>query len=121
MNPPSPKNYKEIPDNYNIDDNLVYFKIEKLSKSFNFAIFDNNKIPLENTFIFTFIVEENRTISNIKIEKGKNEKIQNELKHLIFSAKLPATFINDKVTSKRFYRLKFIFDYKKKILKTILL
>ena len=83
MNPPL-KNYKEIPENYNIDDNLVYFKIEKLSKSFNFMIFDNDILPVENTFIFSFIVEENRTISNIKIEKGKNEKIQNELKHLIF-------------------------------------
>lgn len=119
--PPPTKNLKEIPANYNVDDNLVYFKIDKLSNSFDFAIFDNDRIPLENIFIFSFIVEKNRNTSNIKIEKGKSEKVKNELKRLIFSAKLPPIFIDDKVSSERFYRLKFIFDYKNKVLKTILL
>ncbi|MDR6158682.1 hypothetical protein QF023_002198 [Chryseobacterium sp. SLBN-27] len=82
--PPPSKSLKEIPANYNVDDNLVYFKINKLSDSFDFAIFDNDKIPLEKIFIFSFIVEKNRNVSNIKIEKGESEKVKNELKRLIF-------------------------------------
>ncbi|RLJ31200.1 hypothetical protein CLU97_0608 [Chryseobacterium sp. 7] len=119
MNPPPPKNYKEIPENYNIDDNLVYFKIEKLSKSFNFAIFDNDILPVENTFIFSFIVEKDRNISNLKVEKGKNEKVINELKRQIVLAKFPNPD-KDKISPQRLYKLKFIFDYKNKTLKTTL-
>jgi hypothetical protein len=119
--PPPSKSLKEMPANYNVDDNLVYFKINKLSDSFDFAIFDNDKIPLEKIFIFSFIVEKNRNVSNIKIEKGESEKVKNELKRLIFLAKFPPIFIDNKENSCRFYRLKFIFDYKNKVLKTILL
>lgn len=119
-NPPPPQKHPKEIANYNVDDNIVFFKIDKLSNSFNFAVFDSDISPSENIFIISFIVEENYSVSNLKIEKGKNEKVINELKRLIYSSKFPPSFIDSKATSKRPYTLNFIFDYKNKTLKTTL-
>lgn len=122
-NPPPPpsKDFQKIQKIYNVDDNLVYFKIDKLSNSFDFLLLKDDKMPLENVFIISFIIEKDYNLSRFKIEKGKNEVITNELKRLINFAKFPPTFMNDKISSFRSYRLKSTFDYKNKTLKTVLL
>lgn len=117
-NPPPPKNLNEIAT-YNVNDNIVFYKIEKLSNSFDFSIFEKDIMHSENTFIFSFIVEKDKNISNLKVEKGKNEKVINELKRQIILAKFPNSD-DDEISPQRLYKLKFTFDYKNKRLKTTL-
>jgi len=122
MNPPPPAKYSLK----KTEDNKVYYKVDKkiefntsnFSSSFDYSILDNYT-PVENIFIISFIAELD-SISNIKIEKGKDYEIIMELRRKLFRLRFhPATIKNKPVKS--FCKLKFIFDYKNQVIKTIIL